>query len=249
MTRYARISFTLFTVLLASCAGYKKNIMFRTDGPQLQQQVIAAERNYVIQKNDLLELDVFLNNGERLIDPASDVSPENNQQVERERLTYLVDQNGIARFPLINDVKLEGLTIRQAEDMLRQAYSASYLKTFVNLRFANKRVIVLGTPFGTVLPLANENMRLSEVLALSKAITNDANATNIRLIRKDKVFVADFSTFDNYLKSDMIVEAGDIVYIEPIRRPVSEGFRDYAPIISIITSVGTLVFLIIQSTN
>lgn len=223
--------------------------MFQTDGPALQQQIAAAERNYTIQKNDLLELDVFLNNGERLIDPGSETSANDNVQTQSVRPQFLVDQNGIARFPLINDVKVEGLTIRQAEDILQQAYATSYVKPFVTLRFVNKRVVVLGSPEGVVLPLTNENMRLSEVLALSKAITNDANATNIRLIRGDQVFVADFSTFNSFVKSDMIVEAGDIVYVEPIRRPVSEGLRDYGPIISIITSVGTLVFLIVQSSN
>jgi len=26
----------------------------------------------------------------------------------------------------------------------------------------------------------------------------------------------------------MIIQTGDIIYVEPIRRPVSEGLRDYA---------------------
>jgi polysaccharide biosynthesis/export protein len=110
-------------------------------------------------------------------------------------------------------------------------------------------VIVLGGPGGQVIPLVNENTRLTEVLALAKGIGNDSRAHNIRVLRQEKVFLVDFSTFDGYLKNNMIVEPGDIVYVEPIRRPFLEGLRDYGAVISLVTSIGAIVVVIIQATK
>jgi len=237
---------------LASC-GYKQNIMFKTSpATNLTMLANTAEKNYVIQKNDLLELEVYTNKGEAIVDPALDnTAPQGatKTEVSVNRRTYLVDENGVVKFPKINPIKIEGLTIRQAEEILEKEYNAPFVDSFVILKFANKRVIVLGSPGGQVIPLANENTRLAEVIALAKGIENNGKAQNIRIIRGDQVMVADLSTFEGYQKNNIIIHSGDIVYVEPVRRPFAEGFREYGPIISIITSLGTLVFVITNVTN
>lgn len=238
----------LIGIILTSCSSYKQNIMFSLpEGYDVKQQVETAERNYIIQKNDLLELEVYTNKGERIIDPdlalAKDMSVQNKDV--RTVPSYLVDISGTSKFPMIGEFKLEGLSIRQAEEMLQKAYSTFYQDAFVILKFINKRVIVLGAPGGQVIPLTNENVHLVEVLALAKGLGNDAKSQNIRVLRKDQVFVADLSTFEGYIKNNIAIEPGDIVYIEPIRRPFTESLRDYGPILSIVTSLTTLVVVII----
>jgi polysaccharide export outer membrane protein len=92
-------------------------------------------------------------------------------------------------------------------------------------------------------------MRLAEVLALAKGVTNDGRASNIRVIRGDDVMLADFSTIDGYRRSNFLMKPGDIVYVEPVRRPFIEGLRDYSPLISIVASLATLVVIITQTNN
>lgn len=240
--------FCLLIGLLASCSSYKQNIMFRaTDSQAVKSATTAAEKNYTIQKNDLLQLEVYTNQGERLIDPESflekerpDVASSGTPQ------TYLVEMEGKTKFPLVGEVKLEGLTIRQAESILQKEYAKFYQEPYVILKYTNKRVTVLGASGGQVIPLTNENVRLTEVLALAKGISNDAKAYNIRVMRGDTLFIADLSTFEAYTKNNLIIEPGDIIYVEPIRRPFSEGLRDYGPLISIITSLSTLIIIITQ---
>jgi polysaccharide biosynthesis/export protein len=130
--------------------------------------------------------------------------------------------------------------------MLQEAYSKFYADSYAVLKYTNKRVTVLGAPGGQVIPLAHENMRLVEVLALAKGVNNDAKAQNIRILRGDQVFVADLSTFDGYVKNNIIINPGDVVYVEPIRKPFTEGVREYGPILSIITTLTTLVVVIIN---
>ena len=224
--------------------------MFRVDDQtKVMQEVVLAEKNYIIQKNDILQLEVYTNKGERLIDPDFELTKENgNQNGTDQKLipSYLVDINGVVKFPMVGELKVESLKIREAEELLQKEYQTYYQGAFVVLKFVNKRAIVLGAPGGQVIPLVNENVHLVEILALAKGLANDAKAQNIRVIRKDQVFVADLSTFEGYTKNNIVIEPGDIIYVEPVRKPVIEGIRDFGPIVSIITSLVTLIVIIVQ---
>lgn len=215
------------------------------EGSQLKQQIDTAEKNYVIQKYDYLELEMFTNKGETIIDPQSTLpSGQGSGNAVAPKPAYLVDANGLSKFPMIGEVKLEGLTVRQAEEVLQSAYSKYYEDAYAVLRYTNKRVVVLGATGGQVIPLVNENVRLVEVLALAQGLNNDAKAHNIRVLRGDQAFVADLSTFDGYIKNNIPIQSGDIVYVEPVRRPFTESLRDYGPILTIATTLTTLVVVI-----
>ncbi len=239
--------FLLLASLLSSCASYKQNIMFKVpQGYELTKATQQAEQNYSIQKNDYLDLKVFTNNGERIIDPDLELIKDipNQNAAIKEEIHYLVDKNGNVKIPMVGVIHLEGLTIRDAEALLQKEYSKFYTDPFVNLSYQNKRVIVLGAPGGLVIPLMDENVRLVEVLALAKGVNNDAKAQNIRVLRGEDVFLIDFSTVDGYKTSNLIMQPGDIVYVEPIRRPFSEALRDYSGILSILATLTTLIVVI-----
>lgn len=246
--KLSRITFLAFSasLFLFSCASYKQNIMFKVkDGQALKAEVNAAEKNYIIQKNDQLELDVYTSKGERLIDPDAYLKQDQpGAGIENKKHSYLVDERGIAKFPMIGEIKVTDLTLRQAEEILQKEYSLYYKESFIVLRCISKRVVVLGAPGGQVIPLTFENMKLVEVLALAKGVDNNGKAHNIRVLRGDHVFITDLSTFEGYQRNNMVMESGDIIYVEPIRRPISEGLRDYGPFISIITSLSTLIVVI-----
>ena len=218
----------------------------------VKKEAITTEKNYVIRKNDLLKLDIYSNNGERLIDPNPDMSGANSnlknssqssqQEQPTEQTSYLVDLNGLAKLPMIGEMKLDGLTLRQAEEIIQKEYSKFFKEPFVKMSYVNKRVIVLGAPGGQVIPLANQNISVVEVLALAKGIDNFSKVANIRLIRGEHVYQMDFSTIQGYQEGNMIVEPGDIVYVEPIRRPFSEALRDnYLFIYPLMTVLSVLI--------
>jgi polysaccharide export outer membrane protein len=241
-----------------SCASYKQNIMLKTPedfkSASVTKEVLEAERNYVIQKNDQLKIEVYTNKGERIVDPNPELSRPSGQSAtanpsdQRPVVSYLVDLNGIVKFPIVGEMKMEGLTLRQAEAMLQVEYEKYYKESFVVLNFQNKRVIVLGAPGGQVIPLANQNVTLAEMLAMAKGLPNDSKVQNIKIVRGEKVFVVDFSTVQGFLSGNMIIEPGDIIYVEPVRRPFAEGLRDYGTLLSLFISTLSLV-IVIRSIN
>lgn len=211
-----------------------------------KREASLAEKNYLIQKNDLLTINVFTNKGERIIDPNPELSNTNlaANNVQVPQFNYLVELNGIVKFPVIGEIKVEGLTLRQAEEVTQKEYAKYFKEPFTVINFVNKRVTVLGAPGGLVLPLTNQNITVIEVLAMARGLSNDAKADQIKLIRNEHVYALDFSTIEGYRQSNMLVEPGDIIYVEPIRRPFAEGLRDNFVVVSLVVSLTTLLVLI-----
>ncbi len=239
--------------LLVSCASYKQNIMFRptkdTQPEKFKLEAQAADKNYQIQPNDLLQLDVFTNKGERIVDPNPELTQSTNAATTTTTVfNYLVEANGIVKLPMIGPLQVKDLTIRQAEEIAQKEFAKYFNDPFVRLSFVNKRVIVLGAVGGQVIPLTNQNVTLVEVLALAKGLSNEAKANNIKLIRGEHVYQIDFSTIQGFKEGNMRVEPGDVVYVEPIRRPFTEALRDNFTVISLIVSLSTLV-VVIRSIN
>lgn len=228
--------------------------MFRLDenfsGAELTQAVSVTEKNYRIQKNDLLSLVVYTNKGERIIDPNFELrqTNTNQNQTNQNQFLYLVREDGLIKLPIIGEVDLLGLAINEAEQKLQQLYSTYYIDPFVILQFENKRVIVLGANGGQVIPLINDHTSLIEVVALSGGISQQAKSHNVRVIRGDpknpSVFVVDLSTISGMQKSMIRLEPGDIVYIEPWRRVWLESLRDVSPALSLVSSIITLALVI-----
>lgn len=236
--------------LLTACSSYKRNLMFRPPEDFVGKKTTEADatvKNYVIQVNDYLKLQVYSNKGERIIDPEGALYTEKNatgQNQVRVEPTYLVAVDGTVKFPMIGSVALVGMTIREAEQKLQAEYDNYYKQCYVQLSFSNKRVIVLGSPGGQVVPLLNENVSVIEVIALAKGIENDGKANNIRLIRGEDVYLMDLTTLDGIKSGNMIVQPGDIIYIEPTRRPFTEGIRDIAPLLSLLLSLTTVIVVL-----
>ncbi len=224
--------------------------MFKSTGTasaeKIKQNALEEERNFIIAKNDKLLIKVYSNGGERLIDPNPELSQTGSieKSTSQNEPNYLIDLQGLIKLPLVGEIKLDDLTLKQAEDILQKEYAKFFKEPFVQLTFVNKRVIVLGALGGQVIPLENENTSLAEVLALAKGLDKDSKAHNMRLIRADKVYEIDFSTIEGFKNGNMLVHSGDIVYVEPVRRPFSEGLRDYSGVISMIVALATLVTLV-----
>jgi polysaccharide biosynthesis/export protein len=236
--------------MLFSCGSYRQNIMFRvSESTDLKKQIHSVEKNYLIQPNDLISLQVYTNDGERLIDPdfrlMHDIPASGNINAVKPVLQYLVDQDGIARLPMVGEIKLAGLTLRQAEGILQKEFAKFYKDPFISLQYQSKRVVVLGATGGQVIPLQHNNVTLVEVLALAQGVPNDGKAHNIRVMRGDQIMVADLSTFDGYVRDNIVMSPGDVVYVEPIRRPFAESIRDYSPLITILTSLTTLIVVVV----
>ncbi|GAB3293347.1 hypothetical protein GCM10027511_07240 [Hymenobacter humi] len=257
------------------------------DSTKLRIAVNRSERNYVIQPNDFLEVRVNTNKGERILDPNGELQfgqptgglPSRSSApagATSGRSTargtgqgagpstggseFLVQADGTVVLPMVNRIRVGGLTLLEADSVLAIRYNEYYKEAFVTTRVTNNRVIVLGATGGQVIALNNDNMNLLEVLALAGGVDgngggsglyrNGGKANNIRIIRGDlknpRVQQIDLSTLDGMRRANLQVEPNDVIYVEPIRRPVLDALVDAGPILSISSLLFSTTYLIIN---
>ncbi len=230
--------------------------MFQYDEGDLstfQFEINRIERNYLISENDILEMDVFTHNGERIVDPEYELQSgqrgiNNNNNQQRNFRQFRVLQDSTVKLPLIGHVNLVGMTLDEAENYLQTKYNDYYTDSFIRLRYSNKRVIVLGASGGQIIFLEDEKITLLEILANAGGIDEGGKAQNIRVIRGDlnkpEVFLVDLSTIQGMKSSILPIEPGDIVYVEPTRKIVTESLRDFTFILATMVNVATMILLV-----
>ncbi|MEQ8712817.1 MAG: polysaccharide biosynthesis/export family protein [Cyclobacteriaceae bacterium] len=253
------VLFLALLVCASSCKMYYQDILFQLDDDfteeDLNERVFLMERNYLIKPNDLLILDVFTNDGERIIDPNNELGQGQGGQQNRMNQnqngqninSYLVQNNGEIKVPVVGMVNVEGKTLIDAESQLQELFNVYYKDSYVRLSFSNKRVFVLGANGGQVIPIQNENTTLLEVLTLYGGFDFGSKANNIKVIRGDytnpEVFEVDLTSISAMKMSIVSINPGDVIYVEPWRRPVYQSIRDISPILSLISSVIALTFV------
>lgn len=280
------LSCLLTALLFSSCAStryYNQRTMFRLtdergraiDTAKLRVAVNRTARNYVIQPNDYLSVSVNTNKGERILDPNGELQFGGTGGAPLSRTTgsggssgggrtglgasFLVQADGTVTLPLVNRVRLSGLSLLQADSVLQIIYGKYYIEPFVMTRATNNRIILLGAQGGRVIPLENDNMNLLEVLALAGGVDGGGGggsslyryggrADNIRIIRGNlkypQIEQIDLTTIAGMRRANLQVEPNDIIYIDPIRRPLLENLTDSAPILGFAASITSLVITI-----
>jgi polysaccharide export outer membrane protein len=245
-----RLVLIVLIAVLTSCKAYKQDIMFRLDDDFTEEDLSTVteeiEGNYALKPNDALLLDVFTNEGERLIDPNQELmtNPGQQQAQFRDRFQYIIQADGTVTFPMIGDMNLGGMTLFEAERAIAERFDSVYKGSFVKLRITNRRVFVLGAPGGRVVPIPNENTSIIEVLASAEGLDMGAKSQNIKLIRGRDVYRINLATISGMRESNMNVAPGDVIYIEPWRRPWLQTLRDVSPALSLVSSVLTLIVVV-----
>ena len=128
----------ILLLLISSCSTYKKNIMLQVETPTVSLENSASiNSNYILQANDVLELEVFTNKGERIIDPDLELTKEIgiNQSNIKPSLNYLVNGDGSVKLPMVGVVDIVNKTLREAEIFLQNEYGKFYESPFVSLRY------------------------------------------------------------------------------------------------------------------
>ena len=166
-----------------------------------------------------------------------------NSQAMSGGMRYKVGFDGTVKMPLLGYVKLQGLTVRDAELFLEEKFSSFYNKPFVLLEVSNRKVIIFPGNEGAakVVPLVNENTTLLEALAQAGGISNVGKAYKVKLIRGDlknpQIYLIDLSTIDGMKHADLVLQSNDIIYVEPVIRIGKEVMGDVLPYLTFITTV------------
>ena len=235
-------------LFLYSCGWINPSIMLKTGKEYKYSQNPDSSKasNYKISPNDILEFSMYSNDGFKLVDLTSLNSANVGYRFETD-IQYLVESDGTVKLPVLGRMKLIGYTIREAESLLEEKYASFYVRPYVIMSVSNKRVIVFPGSAGDakVIPLQNNNTTLIEAIALAGGIADDGKAKMVKLIRqnndKHDIFLIDLSKIEGIKQGSMVLQANDIIYVEPRKKYASRFIQEVAPIVSILTSIFVLI--------
>ena len=239
--------------LMSSCNSYYHYKMFQTDASILVDSIEnlrnKSTSEYRIDVNDVITLDVYTNNGEKLVDPNNELSQGSNSETKAPSTTikYTIYSDGCAHLPMIGNVVLKGYTVFQADSIVSAKFTTYYTQPYVKVTLLSKRVIVFGPDGGKVIQLEYQGMNLIEVIARYGGIKIDGKANNIRVLRGDlrnpDVQLINLNSIEGLRAAYTDMMPGDIVYIEPQRYVFKETLTTIVPLVSLITSVVTILIV------
>src|ERR1017187_7686485 len=140
----------LFIVILSisSCKILRPSLMLKTPKDYVFDQIsdTMSEEEYRISATDDISLRILSNEGFKLVDFSNSGASSGNSfaggSSSTSLIQTLVEHDGTIKVPLIGRVKVQGLTMREAEQVLETKFSEFYVGPYVILRVTNKRVSV-----------------------------------------------------------------------------------------------------------
>lgn len=262
MRYFTFLLFLVGFVLLEGCY-INSNFMLKTDKNYTFDSIPQnIKTEYVISPNDQIQFRIFSNDGTRIVDISiGDDNAGGGGQGggmnigfnNRNSLTFRVELDSTVRLPVLDSVKMAGLTVPEAEKLLEKLYSEYYVDPYVQVVVTNKRVIVFpgNGANASVIYITNNNTTLMEVLALAGGVTERGRASRIKIIRKApdgnrKMFMIDLSNAETGLAyTDLLVQANDYIYVDPVPQYSREVLAELSPLISIMSSA-ILVYSVIM---
>ena len=171
-----------------------------TDAPA----IIAAANDYVISTSDTLEMSIF----------------REPDLTTRSR----VGSDGTVQLPLIGDVKIAGMTVRVAREMIRKRYDADYLvdpQVYLNvIDYAQRKFTVMGQVSrpGTYDFPGGSTLSLLQAVGMAGGFTRTADRSKVVVRRSakgggDEVIKLNAKKMASEGKGSFEVAPGDVITV------------------------------------
>lgn len=249
------IKLLLILTIISSCSSRRDIAYFQDEkiSDFVQPELIY---DLIYQPNDMLTIDV------NALDPET-VRPFNlgsvpfsnssmNETTSRRMQTYIVDEKGYIIFPVLGEIKIGGLTRKEATELLKSEISKYVKDPLINIRLINFTVTVLGevTRPGSFV-IQDEKVTLAEALGLAGDLTIFGLRRNILLIREingiKKFSILDLTSVRSLSASTYSLKQNDVIYVEPNNTRIRQS--KYNPnnsvLISAISTLATIAAIFI----
>ncbi len=229
-------SIYLFSIVLlfafSGCRSAEK-LSYFNNPEDIEIHAVDNKFQQTIQKDDLVSIVVYSKdpvlsapfNMEQA--PNAQIGSGNSQMnlnlpsTQKLARGFLVDANGDIEYPVFGKLKIEGLTILELEEYIKELIVGNgYIKDpIVVARIENFKVTILGeVTRPVVVPVETERITVFEALAAAGDVTLFGRRTQVKIVREQdgKRQVHQFSLKDpKLLESDFYyLKQNDLVYVE-----------------------------------
>lgn len=214
----------LFSVAVFSCVPNRKIVYVQDSREMIQEQ---ADNMYFIEE----DLDEAIRQGDELyirVTSADETQTNFNQDRDQfardpSLISYTVDQEGYIKLPYVERIRLAGMTLLEASDLVEEELSQYLLYPSVFIRFVNNKVTILGEVNSPGVYVFNyKNVNILQAIGYANDVAVFGNRKKVLVIREEGSYRSKYEvdlTSDQLLTSDLyMVKSNDIIYVEPLRQ-------------------------------
>lgn len=167
---------------------------------------------------------------------------------------FSVEKDGNVKLPLLGEVNVLNLTVSQAEKLIEERLSEYVRDPYVQIKFLNYKVFVLGeVKKPGLVTINNESATIMEAISHAGGMGLFARRNNVRVFRGPTdnfvVHELDLTSVDALSSPGYYMKPYDIVYVEPLRRKtILSNINTINAIVGILNTSLSFLFIFL-STN
>lgn len=225
-----KLAYTLLFLVFTSCYT-KKDIVYFQDAKDFETIVDTDTFRAKLKKGDILSIYVSTQNPE-VTKPYNIVDGSGGDNGGG-LIDYLIDADGNIDYPVLGKIKMLGLTIEEAKQLLKRKFQEGDLLTdpVVIMRIKNYTITVLGWVGSPgVYPITNGRVSILQAIAQAGDLQISGKRKNVTVIR-------DFDGTKTYTRIDLTskevfnspvyyLTQNDIVYVHPNKGAISAASGD-----------------------
>lgn len=253
--------FLALTLLVSSCSS-PKNWLYLQDMVPGEEYPVDIKYEATIMRDDRLKITVSgknpelaipfnIHGGSFRVGADGDISSYQGPASAQDE-GYRVDVDGYIDFPILGKLRVEGLTVTQAIDLIKtRIEEGNYMKDpLVTIEFLNFKYTVLGAIASTGTYSADgDKVTLFEAIARAGGLTQRAKVDKIAVIREvgdsREMYVADLRTKDVFNSPCYYLQQNDIVYVEPkyLKKDAEDrGWQIGTTVLSVVTAICSVIW-------
>lgn len=165
---------------------------------------------------------------------------------------FSVDRNGHVQLPTAGKIKVQGLTVGEAQELVQRKINEYFTNATVILKMVSFRVSVLGSVSrpGSYL-IFNNQINMLEALAMAGGPDEFADKTHVTLMRQSdrgvQAIYVDLSRTDLLSSEYYYLLPNDVVYVPVLRARAGRLNIDVLVLLLSTLSTGAVIFSIIQN--
>lgn len=237
----------IYTCLATGCAPRRDLVYFSNLAKQSSEEKLPSQE-VKIQQNDLLSVSInSLNQESNVLFAVNTKAPsaENNYKVEG----YRVNKEGMINLPVVGNVRLEGLTIEQAQNTISRELDKYVKKPVVDVQLVNFKVTVIGeVNRPSNFTVQGDNINLLQALGMAGDMTVYGKRENVLVIREQNgqrvMKRLNLNNQDVMNSPFFSLKQNDIVYVEPDKSKASEYSTNTRVMPLVIASISAVAVLI-----